>query len=193
MVGTIIPSLIAPDLVSVQAIDNKIGMVNIMQFGYGSDKGDIKAGDIFASPLAYAGKTSTYTAASVDGEEIDVNNPYLAYTPVRPGTLRVLGANGQAKNVTLVDPYTGEIAGGTGTDALAAGDVAYYVYDNESVPVQAVPQIKMDIKSLPVTAQSRKLSAVWAFDAAYELQKEYGQSMQDILAAQAAAKQKLAA
>lgn len=184
MVGTIIPNLIAQDLVSVQAISNRVGMINVLQYGYGSDKGDIKAGDIFASPLAYNGTTSAYTAASVDGEAITIESGlgYLAYTPVRPGTIRLLDNTGKVVNgVVLDDPYTGQISG------VADGDyTAYYLYDNESVPVQA-PQLKMDIKSIPVTAQSRKLSAVWAFDAAYELNKEYGEDMQKMLAAQAAA------
>lgn len=190
MVGTIIPNLIAQDLVSVQAISNRVGMINVLQYGYGSDKGDIKAGDIFASPFAYNGTTSAYTAASVDGEAVTIDQKvgYLAYTPVRPGTIRLLDNTGKVVNgVVLDDPYTGQISG------VADGDyTAYYLYDNESVPVQA-PQLKMDIKSIPVTAQSRKLSAVWAFDAAYELNKEYGEDMQKMLAAQAAAKQKLAA
>lgn len=163
-------------------------MINIMQYAYGSNKGAVKAGEVFASPLGYNGTTSTYTAASVDGEELTgitegtATKFYLAYTPVRPGTLRVLDATtGAVKSAaTLVDPYTGEVSG------VADGDVAYYIYDNESVPVDA-PEIKMDIKSLPVTAQSRKLKAVWSFDAAYELNKEYGLQMQDMLAAQAAA------
>lgn len=162
MVGTIIPNLIAQDLVSVQAISNRVGMINVLQYGYGSDKGDIKAGDIFASPFAYNGTTSAYTAASVDGEAITIEQGlgYLAYTPVRPGTIRLLDNTGKVVNgVVLDDPYTGQISG------VADGDyTAYYIYDNESVPVKT-PQLKMDIKSIPVTAQSRKLSAVWAFDA----------------------------
>ena len=137
-------------------------MINILQFAYGSNKGTAQAGDVFASPLGYQGTNPTYTAASVDGEELfeDANNEYhLAYTPVRPGTLRVLQADGTVNtNAVLADPYTGAVTG------VSDGDVAYYVYDNESVPVQS-PMIKMDIKSLPITAQSRKLSAIWSFDA----------------------------
>lgn len=185
MVGTIIPNLIAQDLVSVQAIENRVGMINVLQYAYGSDKGAVKAGDVFASPFGYDGTQTTYTAASVDGEAVSTEDgtAYLAYTPIRPGTLRVLDAAGQVvTDVVLDDPYTGAISG------LTAGEdyTAYYIYDNESVPVRA-PQIKMDIKSIPVTAQARKLSALWSFDAAYELNKEYGQDMQDLLAAQAAA------
>ena len=142
-------------------------MINILQFATGSEKGATPAGDVFASPLAYKGTSVSYSAATVDGEELykDANNKYfLAYTPVRPGTLRVLDATGTVVSGTIeVDPYTGELSG-AGVSNITDGDRAYYIYDNESVPVQA-PQIKMDIKSIPITAQSRKLSAIWSFDA----------------------------
>ena len=137
-------------------------MINILQFAYGSNKGTAQAGEVFASPLGYQGTNTTYTASSVDGEELyeDANHEYyLAYTPVRPGTLRVLKTDGTVEtNAVLADPYTGKVTG------VSDGEVAYYIYDNESVPVQS-PMIKMDIKSLPITAQSRKLSAIWSFDA----------------------------
>ena len=163
-------------------------MINILQYQYGTDKGSAKAGETFASPLGYQGMNPSYTSAAVDGEEIIVpaeGNYRLQYTPVKPDTLRVLNANGElVEGVTLVDAFTGEIAGAE----LATGDRAYYLYDNETVPVTA-PQIKIDIKSLPIEAKSRKLSAIWSFDAQYELMKEYGSDMQTLLATQATAKQ----
>lgn len=185
MVGTVVSSLIAPEVVSVQAIENKVGMVNILEYQYGSDKGSARAGQTFASPLGYQGMNPYYTTASVDGEVVeDVaegGNTYrLKYTPVKPGTIRAVGADGAVKEVTLVDAFTGEISG------VANGDVVYYLYDNETVPVTA-PQIKLDIKSIPIEAKSRKLSAIWAFDAQYELAKEYGQDMHTLLATQATA------
>lgn len=49
-----------------------------------------------------------------------------------------------------------------------------------------VPEIGLQMKSVPVEAQARTLRAYWAFDAAYELTKEYGQNIEDLLATQAA-------
>lgn len=183
MVGTIMPSLIATDLVSVQAIDNRVGMINILEYSYGSDKGSAANGQVFASPLGYQGMNPYYTTASVDGEEIPAGSEAkLQYTPVKAGSVRVVKADGTLREgVALADAATGKI---TGTFEL--GDKAYYLYDNETVPVTA-PQIKLDIKSLPIETQSRKLSAIWAFDAQYELSKEYGQDMQQLLATQATA------
>ena len=160
MVGTIVPSLIAPEVVSVQALDNRVGMINILEYQYGSDKGSAQAGQTFASPLGYQGMNPYYTTASVDGEALDANNPYLAYTPVKPNTLRVIKPDGTVDTtVTVKDAFTGELDG-----TITAGSVAYYLYDNETIPVTA-PQIKLNIKSLPIETKSRKLTAICAFDA----------------------------
>ena len=179
MVGTLMPSLIAPEVVSVQAIDNRVGMINILQYQYGSNKGSAKAGETFASPLGYQGMNPYYTTASVDGEDVVAGEVYLQYTPVKPGTVRFIGEDGQVQNLEVEDAFTGKIT------APGNGKV-YYLYDNETVPVTA-PQIKLDIKSIPIETTSRKLTAIWAFDAQYELSKEYGQDMQQLLATQAVA------
>lgn len=180
MVGTIMPSLIAPDLVSVQAIDNKVGMINVLEYQYGSDKGSAANGQVFASPLGYQGMNPYYTTASVDGEKLTAQTTTLKYTPVKEGTLRVVKKDGTIDNTITVDK-DGKL---TGTPE--EGSKAYYLYDNETVPVTA-PQIKLDIKSIPIETKSRKLSAIWAFDAQYELSKEYGADMQQLLATQATA------
>lgn len=49
-----------------------------------------------------------------------------------------------------------------------------------------VPEIGLKMQSVPVEAKARTLRAYWAFDASYELQKEYGQNIEDLLATQAA-------
>lgn len=184
MVATFGATLIAPEVVSVQALDNRVGMINILQFKYGNTKGSATQGEVFASPLSYQGMNTSYTTASVDGEDlVAVNGVYtLSYTPVKEGTVRIVAADGTVRTNYTVDPETGVITD-TGS-SITDGDKAYYLYDNETVPVNA-PSITMDIKSLPITTQSRKLRAIWSFDAEYELQKEYGNSMRDLLTTQA--------
>lgn len=109
-----------------------------------------------------------YTTSSVDGETVTPDESgvaYLQYTPVKEGSIRVIGTDGSVKTATLDDPFTGKISG------VAEGDVVYYLYDNETIPVTA-PQIKLNIKSLPIETKSRKLTAIWSFDASVELSKE---------------------
>lgn len=185
MVATLIPNLIAPDLVSVQAIDNRVGMINIFDYQYASNKGEAVAGQTFASPLAYAGTDQQYTSSAVS-ETVKTavtttGTQVLTWTPVKPATVHVYGSNGAEKTDVTFDT-AGNLTAGT----LAVGDLITYLYDNETVPVTA-PQIKLDIKSLPIETRSRKMSAVWSFDAQYELTKEYGQDMQQLLATQAVA------
>lgn len=179
MVATLIPNLIAPDLVSVQAIDNRVGMINVLQYAYGSDKGAAKNGQVFSSPLAYQGMDSEYTSQAVT-ETVEDSQTSLKWTPVKTETAKVFRAGAEIDSVKFNED--GTVASGS----LQTGDIVFYLYDNESVPVQA-PQLKLDIKSIPITTEARKLTAIWAFDAQYELMKEYGQDMQKMLAAQAVA------
>lgn len=188
MVGTLMPNLIAPEVVSVQAIDNKVGMINILEYQYGSDKGSAAAGQTFASPLGYQGMNPYYTTASVDGEDLksDTTAQKLSYGPVKADTVRIVDKDGALLVETTDYTIAGDTVTLTSTGAGKSGLKAYYLYDNETIPVVA-PQIKLDIKSLPIEATSRKLSAIWAFDAQYELSKEYGADMQQLLATQAVA------
>lgn len=50
-----------------------------------------------------------------------------------------------------------------------------------------VPEIGLKMQSTTVEAQARTLRAYWGFTAEYELSKDYGQNMSDLLAEQAAA------
>lgn len=181
MVATLMPTLIAPEVVSVQAVDNRVGMINILEYQYGSTKAPAENGQTFASPLGYQGMNISYTSSYVDGEALkaDLNVNSLAWQPYVPGSLTVFDQNtGAAKDVTV---------GGDGAiTGAVAGDIAFYRYNNEDVAVKS-PQLKMNIRSLPITTKSRKLSAVWSFDAQYELTKEYGQDMHSLLATQATA------
>lgn len=49
-----------------------------------------------------------------------------------------------------------------------------------------VPEIGLKMQSVPVEAKARTLRAYWSFDASYELMKEYGQNIEDLLTTQAA-------
>lgn len=188
MVGTVMPSLIAPDLVGVQAIDNRVGMINVLEYKYGSDKGSAKQGDVFASSLGYQGMNPYYTTASVDGEDLlsETTPQTLKYTPVKAGTVRIVDGKGAMLAETTDYTISGDTITLTEAGKLKTGLKAYYLYDNESVPVTS-PQMSLDIKSIPIETHSRKLSAIWAFDAQYELSKEYGADMQQLLATQATA------
>lgn len=211
MVTAVVPNLIAYDCVSVQALDNRVGMINYLEFAYGSNKGTAKQGQVFASALGYQGMNEEYTSNRITGESFTVakdpagktvvQTAILAFGPVLKGTVSAYvsptlkfqdDGNGGLVGTGIetggtINYDTGEITYKVSDqlDAAETGTIGYS-YDNETVPVEA-PQMQMKITSLPVTTTSRKLAAIWSFDAAYELEKEYGSSMQSLMATQATA------
>lgn len=125
-------------------------------------------------------------------------NTVLAWKPVFPGTV-TLQLNGKslkddgAGNITGDTVTSGTINYSTGAISVTFGSApsaddafASYTYNNEYAPAE-VPEMNITLESINVTAVSRKLKALWSFDAAFELQKEYGSDMNALLAAQAAA------
>lgn len=141
-------------------------MINILEYQYANNKGAAVNGQTFASPLAYQGTDVDYSSAKVTHEGVDVLNDDGSYTPkwkpVR-GKGYVIGADGPVEITVNED--------GNFTNVVVGNEITYY-YDNETVPVDA-PSIKLDIRSLPVETKSRKLKAIWSFDAQYELTKEW--------------------
>lgn len=203
MVTAVVSNLIAPEIVSVQPIDNRVGMINYIKYIYGSDKGKTNAGSTFADARNMYASDPNYTAKLVDGEGVKLDDTQklaeLKWTPVIAGTVDILideklKDNGAGKLVKASDGTTevGTIDYTTGkiTLTLAASakvGLATYQYNNEQIPMNDIPEIKLAIESLPITARARRLKAYYSFEAAYELNKEYGTDMQTQLNTQAAA------
>ena len=195
MVGAIVPNLIAYDLVSVQAMNNKIGMINFMKYHYGNAKGGVEAGQVFGDVRNFGQSDMNYTSDHIEGEEFTGT---LDWVPVLPGTVKIKLADGKIvsddKNGGFVDEAgaavesaavnyaTGEVTGvATGENVTVS-----YGYANEHVPAKSIPSITLSIESLPIKARTRRLAAIWGFEASYELQKEYGASMEDLISTTAA-------
>jgi hypothetical protein len=175
MVGALIPSLIAPDLVSIQAIDNKVGMINVLKYQYGDN------GKTFNSPFGLD-QDNTY-AYGIKTGVLDASKQFV----IPAGSnIEWVQVNGTA---VTIDGSTNTYNEATGTITIGGGsqnDTIVVKVNLEDVPVKA-PTIKLDIDSIPITAEAYKLQAIWSFDAQYELAKEYGQEMQKQLAVQATA------
>ena len=188
MVASVIPNTIASEVVSVQAMESKAGMISYLRFVYGSDKGATKEGTMFNNSLYHGMTDPDYSGAEVKGELVD--GEYAMYAPVMPGSIRVDGE--PAADTIFENLATGKFA-----DAAAmAGKTIDYRYNNEDITPGVhekgvphgvnVPQINLELAQLPVFAQSRKLAAYWGFDAAYDLKKQYGEDVTALMAAQAA-------
>lgn len=212
------PNLIAMDLVNVQPLENKVGIINYVRYSAGSkkagyDPGNPEVNNTFATTFNYFGSNKNYTAQKIDAHEmvgawsasdttLTIN---LDWRPVIPESVvieldgvtyrdhgdqkiyKVVGSGSPDTEVTgsSIDYSTGVVTLKLAAQNTDAPVVAWY-YNNEYAPAE-VPEIDLSIDSIMVTAKSRKLKALWSFDAAYELQKEYGSDLNAMLAAQAAA------
>lgn len=235
MVTATLPNLIAFDLYAVQPMDNRIGMINYLDYTYQSNKGAVTEGQIFNGALKGSFSDKDYTSAFVNGEKFkgdgNVTDFYLAWTPVDTRVTTQIGEsvlpiitvdgspvtveidNGQANPGALVSA-NGLVKFATApaapSDPNESNIVVKYWFLNEDVRSNGfgafggpnngnqaidgatgaagftnVPEIGLKMQTVPVEAKARTLRAYWAFDAQYELSKEYGQSIEDLLATQA--------
>lgn len=238
LVTAIVPNLVANDFVSVQPIDNEVGVINYIRYLYGSSKGSAVQGNEFASGLLYTGSDFYYSSQEVVGEGLAIDagktkvTGTIAWKPIIKGTIKipltVTMADASKKLVYFVDtpkdgtliatdPVTGlpvantlSVAGGAlgatvnydnGAVAIETVGVVTtstvvmnYAYDQKSIGTGAigsnqlaVPEVDIKIETMPVICQSRKLKALYAFDAAFKLQKEYGSDINALLNSQIAA------
>lgn len=189
---------------AVQAMDNRIGMINYVDFRYSKAKGSTEAGQVFNSALNMGPSDTFYTSNLVkdeiigtgDGSTTQFSNIALPWYPVIPrsflvecgGVIGVADEQGAITGTGVSGTITaGRVVNLTFTTAPASGKdiVVTYTFDNESVnsdgPEDAgftnVPEFELKINTMPVEAKARTLRTYWAFDAQYELQKEYGEKV----------------
>lgn len=228
IIAAMVPSLIAFDVVSVQPIDNKVGIINYVKYSAGSkkagyDPSNPNINNTFADTFNYYGSDKNYTAqytgaealTMITGSDATAQSTTLTWHPIliNEGPINIkigntlIGhveqnatLNGSVATITSDTNSVATISSGTvdvmtgvmqltfsadPTTEFKQGVYADYVYDNQWAPA-AVPEINLSIESIMVQAVSRKLKALWSFDASFELMKEYGQDMNALLAAQAA-------
>lgn len=212
LVTAVVPNLIGFDLVAVQPLDNKSGMINYFNYNYSNNKGQTKAGDTFNSSLNMNPSDTYYTSGLVKDEVVAKkgNVPteiQLDWYPIKLNTFtiksgNIIGISDEFGNIVFSDDNTtvaatvlpsGVLTFIGGSEAKMTEDVVVnYRFDNESVmqngPRAAgftnVPSAELQIKSIPVNAETRTMRAYWAFDAEYELSKEYGQDLESLLSTQ---------
>lgn len=211
LVTAVVPNLIAFDVVAVQPLDNKSGMINYFNYNYSNNKGETKAGDTFNSSLNMNPSDTYYTSGLIKDEVVAKKGSVpseiqLDWYPVKLSTFtvksgNVVGISDEFGNVTFSDNKavgatilpSGVLTFIGGKEASLTEDVVVtYRYDNTSVmqdgPQAAgftnIPSAELKIESIPVNAETRTMRAYWAFDAEYELSKEYGQDLETLLSTQ---------
>ena len=187
LISAVMPTLVAEDLVNVQPLKQKAGVVYYLKNVFDDNKGKIRKGDVISSfERVYVedeklDSAFKYTSELVEAEALAVDNgtAKLAWTPVVPGSVTI-GTDtddGQGNiGTATIDYETGVITGLTGTDLEAD-----YSHDLYSAPIR-VPRIKTIVTDITVTARPRKLATAFSLDAAYDLQMTQNVDLQSIIA-----------
>ena len=186
LVTVALPNLIAHDLVIVHPMSSYSGYINYIEYVAGTDKGDVKQGELFNSPfgLGEANKKidEKYTSARVV-ETVGTDGKFTpAWTPI------VKGAFGEGKDVKVVKKAGGEeFREFTGEEitGLAEGDRVAYVYNNEVIPQEKLPTIKAVMKTMPLVAKARRIAIYFSQFAAFQAKTDYGFDLGDQLAEKA--------
>lgn len=192
LLTAVMPNLIAEELVSVQPLTQKIGQIFYLKYLFGSNKNGVQAGDTMwshseAGPQGY--NTTNYSSEVVDQEVLGASGDVqyvgnLAYVPLRPGTVSI-----NCGNATVTDDGNGSLLVGPnviGTLNYASGAFdftlanaatedpeAEYTFNLEHAP-STIPQVNLRVEERILTARPRKLRALYAFDAAYDLKMSQG-------------------
>lgn len=173
-----------PEIATLQTLDSRHGAVPYTVFGYGEDKGPVKAGQTFASPFELSRGTEGYSSNYVQNEPMTSTQ---LRAPVLPTTVRIhingatpqtLADDGNGNLVDVLDPDTPvgtiDYASGYVTGVVpAATTLLNYRVDNISAAANT-PPIFGKIEWLDLVAEDRTLAARWSMAAAYDMEKQYG-------------------
>lgn len=187
LISAVMPTLVAEDLVNVQPLKQKAGVVYYLKNVFDDNKGKIEKGDVISSfERVYVENDKLdsafkYTSETVEAEALVVEGgtAKLAWTPVVPGSVKIGGdTDDGAGNIgsAKIDYETGIITGLVGSNLEAN-----YEHDMYAAPIR-VPRIKTIVTDITVTARPRKLATAFSLDAAYDLQMTQNVDLQSIIA-----------
>lgn len=197
LLSAAIPNLIAPEIVSMQPMLSRVGEMRYLKVLYGSNKGSVKAGDTMFSMFHGGNGETAYSSDEVDTEYVTASDSTisgsLAWLPVVPGSVKLVVGTAEytddgAGHITGSGITSGTIDYNSGAFSITlaskpsdSDDIYFnYRYNNMDVPVQA-PEVTLKIEVAPIIAKSRKLKTIYAFDAAFDMSKDYGMQINNEL------------
>jgi len=200
LVAAVMPTLVAEDVVSVQPLKQKAGVVYYMKHVYDSNRGQIAVGDNISNYIQVGPDANkipnafNYSAETIEDEEVVVADGKftLAWLPVAPGSVSFKNASdadvtddgeGNLSDGGTVDYATGLVTLGSGT-TLNTNNLVSYGQDLSVAPVEA-PAIRTIIADVTITARPRKLKTGFSLDAAYDLSATQNIDLQTLLQATA--------
>ena len=208
-----LPNLIANDLVIVHPMSSMSGFITYINYTAGSNKGNVKQGDIFNNPFMLGdvdgtdpstgvgnGHTANYTSQNVvEAVESGTGAQAIAWTPIVPGAIE---HNGTAYDIKLVKAGADDIYGyykaedkkfyasfdGTTYSSqinVASDTKVAYVYDNVVIPQNDLPTLNAKMESIPLLAKARRIAVYYSQIAAFQAKTDYGFDLGDQLAEKA--------
>lgn len=199
MITAMYPNAIIEDLISVQALPQKIGQIFFLSVMRGKSKGEVQEGTAAFSYLSGASDYTQYASEDVDNESQGVwemssgLTGHLPWLPIRCGTLSFTDGDKVAVddglgNLTINSVTVGNIDYSSGMYELlpvsgfsdGATITASYRYDQEHAPA-FTGKLTLRVDEALITARPHKLSATYAFDAGYDLQTAYGMDIDNVL------------
>lgn len=206
LVAAVMPTLVAEEVVSVQPLKQKAGVVYYMKHVYDSNRGQINQGDNISNYVQVGPDADkipsafNYSSEIIEGEQVvqDSGNGdfTLAWLPVKPGSVSFKGNDSKeytdngAGEIHESGTKKGTIDYTTGTVkfdskvTLAEGAAVNYAQDLFTAPVN-VPAVKTIIADVTITARPRKLKTGFSLDAAYDLSATQNIDLQTLLQATA--------
>lgn len=190
LVTAVMPTLVAEDIVSVQPLKQKTGIVFYMGFKYDSNRGEIQKGDNISTFIQVGPDTDKFESAiKYSSEEIANETLVLSgstsktaktsWAPVNPGSVsfNITGGTG-------TDDGEGKLVDGDGTEIgtidYATGNLTFnqgkeptdslinYEQDLLTAPME-VPSVKPTLIDVPLYAKPRKLKTGFSLDSAFDL------------------------
>lgn len=192
IVGTIAPSLIHHELVSVQPLDGPVSQVFYLRYLYNLSKSGATAGQAIWDNVheEYASEDTIESIGTGDAVTVAFS-PTLSLFPVRPNTLTVTSITAGAVALNVTDTGAGAFAGdetGAGTINYLTGAItnltfttapgngediqADYTYNNEGNDL--IPEIDVTLSSSPVECRTDKLATRWSLEAKQDMQAKHG-------------------
>ena len=203
IVGAVVQNILAPELVSMQPLDNAVSMVLYLEYQYGTSKGATQAGTVFADTRNFYQSDAMYSSSEVVDEPITLvagtaqSFKLAQLPPINPNTVEIVltlagtpvvltdNGAGQLTSATAgtsgtINYATGEVSITTATAVVVATDtgVANYsyaiTYVDEAASSARIPEVTLKMKQIPMFAKPRRMKAIWSLDSQYILNKEYG-------------------
>jgi len=193
-IRAVYPNLIANEIVSVQPMSGPVGLAFYFDVVYGSDKGSIAAGTSLFDARTGPDGSESYIQDSVVGESFSSGGA-LASGPVRPGTVTVKATHSNNGALTFADDGNEnltQVSGTTTTMTTATIDystgvvtltpssgslsalAATYRYDSEGS--DSLPQVDIQLTSVPITAAPSKLRSRISWEAMMQMEAVNGMS-----------------